>query len=448
MKRRAFLRVVGATVTALVVAAAVVGVTGPGRSEQTTLVGYFPDASPLDPGSQIRAAGVHVGNVDNIELQDGKARVTFNVDPSVLPVHQDARMIIRPVNLLGESYVELDPGTPSKPYQVSAVIPAKQTSSRVTLQDVLNTFDDPTATALAVMVTTLGEGMQDSGRQAAAAFKALAPAMRGTQRLAGVLDRQNGVLTQLVDRVTPVARALATDDGDVLARTVTSTDRMLSTVAANRNALDDTMAELPATLATARRTLANLAGTADATTPTLAAMRPITDDLDHVTGELHRFADSADPALASLKPVLERADTLLDQAAPAVAALRKAGPNLRGVAKNVRPLGDVVLDQHLSDLMRFVKQWALSTNGRDGLSHYFRGVMWVTPDTLQDLLGTSPQLGAGKEEPDRMMPSPLTSPALPTLPAPLSGSTADPTTATGLSQQQERSLLGQLLGGP
>lgn len=447
MSRRVLLRATAVIVAALVTGAVCVGITGPGPSGKATLVGYFADASPLDPGSQIRLAGVNVGTVDKVELQGGKARVTFGVDPSVLPLHDDSRLLIRPVNLLGESYVELQPGAPSRPFQSSGEIPVERTSSRVTLEDVLNTFDDPTSTALAVTLTSLGEGLQNAGKDTAAALAALAPAMTDTQRLATVLDGQNAVLNQLVDQAEPVARAVAADGGGVLDRTVGSTEQLLSTVAANSAAVSETLTELPATLATARQTLTGLAGTADATTPTLQAIRPITDDLNKVVSELHGFANAADPALAALKPVLDRANALLDQAGPAVAELRNAGPDLRGVAKDVHPLGDVVLDQHLDDLMTFVKYWSLSTNGRDGLGNYFRGVLWVTPDTLQDMLAT-PLLPAGATSgPPHQAPPALPLPG-PSVSAPnAAGPTPDPGTATGLTEQQEQSLLGQLLGG-
>ncbi|SNR94634.1 phospholipid/cholesterol/gamma-HCH transport system substrate-binding protein [Haloechinothrix alba] len=439
-----------------VVLAAVVGVTGAAvtvagsqQPAEPTVIGYFADASPLDRGSMVRAAGVEVGSVQDISLQGGKARVTMEVNPAVLPLHRDAKLTIRPVNLLGERYIELDAGSPSKPYMREAVVPMKRTDSSVDLQDMFNTFDDPTSTALAALVTSLGEGMQDSGAEAAAAVKALAPAMGRTADLGGMLREQNSVLNQLVDRVRPVAQAFAAKDGKTLDRLVASTERTLSTLAANQQALDTTLAELPTTLTEARRTLRELAGVSDALAPTLKSVRPVTDNLTEITAELHRFADTADPALASLPPVLDRADTLLKQAAPTVERLRNAGPDLRATAKSLRPLGDQLLDKHLGDLMAFVKKWALSTNSRDALGHYFRAVAWVTPETLQDLasgiLPASPSNSdSGKPlAPDIRVPGPKDLPDV--VPQDLRDS--DPGNATGLSKKQEQSLLDQLLGG-
>lgn len=406
------------------------------------MVGYFADASPLDPGSQIRVSGVNVGTVEAIELDGGRARVTFDVETSVLPVHEDASMVIRPVNLLGENYVELRPGSPSKELVDSTTIPIERTSTRVTLEDVLNTFDAPTSTALAALTTTLGEGMDRSGAEAAQALKALAPAMADSERLARILREQNAVLGSLIEQTDPVARALATNDGRVLDRLVGHSEQLLRSVAVNRAALDQTMKELPATVVTARRTLDNLARTADSTTPMLRGLRPITEDLPQLAQELHAFSDAADPALTSLTPVLRRAHELLVQAGPVVRALRRSGSDLRAVASSARPLGDVAVNRHLGDLMAFVKKWALATNGRDALGNYFRGAMWIAPETLAELGQDQDAATAGRRPPADQAPGIDLGGLLGS-----AGPDTDHNGATGLTLQQELSLVDQLLGG-
>lgn len=457
MRWRAVLRVSAVVMGTMALATAGVTAFQAEQPEQTTIVAHFADASPLDPGSEVRSSGVKVGNVRDIRLERGTASVTFTMDPEVLPVHRDARMLIRPVNVLGEHYIELSPGTPSEPYLGADGIQRDHTESQVELQDVLNTFDNPTSTGMAAMVATLGEGMQGAGPQAADAIKALSPAMRNTQQLGSVIGQQDDVLKRLLDRVKPVAQAVGANNGATLNQLVGSTERTLSTASSDRQALDQTLAELPRTLSSARSTLTHLAGVGDAGTPALASVRPVTDNLQAISWETRRFADAADPALASLRPVLEHADGLLDQARPVVAQLRDAGPGLKSVAHSARPLGDQLLDQHLGDLMSFITKWSLSTNGRDALSHYFRGVVHVTPAALNDLLGGSAGSGGERPAPNPgaapLLPgakTPLPLPGLQPLPAGapmLPGPGADQGSATGLSQQQEQSMLGQLLGG-
>lgn len=435
MTRRSLIRITAVGVATLTVAALAVGIAGPAAPEHGTVVATFADAGSLEQGNEVRAAGVKVGQIDEIRLENGKARVTLDVDSSVLPLHRDARLKVRPVNLLGENYVELNAGSAAQPFLDEAIIPERQTEFAVTLQDVLDTFHEPTAAALASMLAAFGEGMHDSGGKAAAALAALEPAMTKAADFGHLLDQQSGALDELVRQLEPVSEALAADDGRLLDRLLGSTEKTLSSVAADHRSLDRTLAELPGTVRAARRTLAELVGVADSATPTLKSLRPITGDLSQITSELQRFADAADPALTSLRPVLRHADDLFDDAGPAVAQLRRAGPHLRGVAVSAKPLSDQLLDKHLGDLMAFVRKWALSTNGHDGISHYFRGVVMVTPATLDDLANSAPGGKPGRVRvPD---PGGVQPPADP----------KDPGNATGLTPQQEQSMLGQLLGG-
>lgn len=429
------------------------------------------DAGQLEEGAELRASGVRVGEVSDIELVDGKARLTIDVADGVLPLHEDATLTMRPVNVLGENYLDLDPGSDEAPFSDSAVIPQERTKAAVTLQDVLNTFEDPTAAGLASLVTTLGEGLDDNGAELAKALKVLAPAMRDTGKVGAILSEQNEVIASLVKATDPVVASLAADGGRTLDSLVESTRDTLSALGNQQAALEATLRELPGTLVSAQRTLARFGATARAGTPTLKALRPLTGDLEDVVDELRNFADSADPALASLKPVLDEADQLLDVAAPVVAKLRQTGPDLAVAASSLKPVSRALLDEQLGGVMDFVRKWALSTNGRDGLSHYFRGVVYVTPSTLSQLaqsllpagaLPTGGTTGKSGKGTDVLPGLPDLGPGVTGLLDTVGGllgllgkqppkaskkSATDPTSALGLTAQQEENLLGQLLGG-
>jgi phospholipid/cholesterol/gamma-HCH transport system substrate-binding protein len=250
-------------------------VTAQGTPPEQLVYAEFADASPLITGNTVKVSGVKVGEVRSISVREGKALVAMRItEASVLPLYEDASARIRPVSLLGERYVDLDRGSPPAPVRPpDRPIPAGQTGSAVDLQDVLDMMDQPTGTALAAMVTTLGEGVHGEGQNIDAAIQALAPALHRTDQLVGILDEQNELLTSLIDRVDPVAGALAADGGANLDRLLDSADLLLRTTAANRTALDASLQQLPSTLTDARRTLAQVAGVAEATTPALESVR-------------------------------------------------------------------------------------------------------------------------------------------------------------------------------
>lgn len=450
MTIRRFAAVAGALGLAVTALAAA---TSDGEDDgNADLVGYFTDASPLDPGSEVRAAGVRVGTVESIELQDDVARVVFDVDRDLLPVHDDATMVIRPINVLGEAYVDLDEGTADASYLESGEIPVKQTRSSVTLGDVLNTFNSPTATGLAGLIEALGTGFEGNGAEVAAAVKKLAPSMISAEEVADILDGQLAALTRIVDRVHPVADALADGRGRTLDRLVGNTTTVLRRLSEQQEALGASLVELPSTLDTVVVTLNHLSDVSESGAPLVRSLRPVTDNLTDVTSELVAFANSANPALEQLIPLVEDAGELLDEARPIATELRGSGEHLKRATGGLRPIADEVLDKNLFSLMEFVRKWALSTNDRDGLGHYFRGVFHVTPASLNSLLGMdaipSPPTDDPDDGPPTEQPPPgiddtiddLLNGVLPNRRDGLNG-------ALGLNHSQELDLLDQLVGG-
>jgi len=74
-----------------------------------TVYADFTNASGLAPGSVVEIAGVQVGQVTAIRLDDTRARVTLKLRDDVL-VQDDAIASIQTRGLLGERYLLLTPG--------------------------------------------------------------------------------------------------------------------------------------------------------------------------------------------------------------------------------------------------------------------------------------------------------------------------------------------------
>lgn len=443
-------RLVASLAGLLVVALAAGGAAIFSRSSEDTVMVHaiFADAQSLVPGNVVKVRGIEVGKISAMSVRNRHADVEMTLDPSVWPLHQDASATIRPVSLLGEQYVDLNPGSANKSWMNDSdnAIPASRTRSAVGIDQVLNSLDHPTSAALAALVTTLGEGVGGQGDKVDGAIKALRPAMSNTRKLGSVLDEQDAVLGHLLDTVQPVAKSVASGSGDRLEALVDSSQRMLSDIRSQRVSLNSAVRQLPQTLQTARETLAHLGGVADAGTPALRDIRPVTNNLPAVTRELDGFANSAGPALASLPSVLDRVNSLLNQTAPAVRNLRPGAAALRGDARNAHPLVDSISGQ-ISTTLDVLKFWALSTNEKDGVSNYFRGFIADSPQSLLQVPGTG--LGPRDPAPARPAPGPgKLTPVNPGHPAePVGPSQPDGPGGTGLSPQQEQSLVGQLLGG-
>lgn len=137
-----------------------------GRSRTTRQVkAIFDDVAGLDEDSAVRIAGVRKGHVENIRvLPNGRAEVTLEVDDDV-PLHGNAQATVANLGLLGEKYVELDPGTPAAPVLSSEgtpVIRGGQPASFDQVTDQVSAIADDVKAITASLRTVLAG---DAGQQ-------------------------------------------------------------------------------------------------------------------------------------------------------------------------------------------------------------------------------------------------------------------------------------------
>ncbi len=74
-----------------------------------SLEAIFSNSGGLKTGASVVIAGVEVGRVTSIELDDYQARISIHL-PAGLKIQEDAIAAIKTKGLIGEKYVELSPG--------------------------------------------------------------------------------------------------------------------------------------------------------------------------------------------------------------------------------------------------------------------------------------------------------------------------------------------------
>lgn len=86
----------------------------PFLTNEYSLKTYFESVGELRVGNPVKLAGVVVGEVNEIEIADGKIQVVFDVKDGT-PVKKDSVASIRLTSLLGTSYIYLSHGSPESP---------------------------------------------------------------------------------------------------------------------------------------------------------------------------------------------------------------------------------------------------------------------------------------------------------------------------------------------
>jgi phospholipid/cholesterol/gamma-HCH transport system substrate-binding protein len=78
-----------------------------------TVVADFSTVGGLKSGSVVEIAGVRIGRVESISLKDFQARVAMHIDQGV-PLQSDAIVSIKTKGLIGEKFVQINPGGSEK----------------------------------------------------------------------------------------------------------------------------------------------------------------------------------------------------------------------------------------------------------------------------------------------------------------------------------------------
>ncbi|GAB4527012.1 MAG: hypothetical protein Tsb0020_44620 [Haliangiales bacterium] len=85
--------------------------TETGGSEMIPIWAKLKDASGLPVGSRVMIAGLQAGDISGLKIEGRYARVSFRVDPGV-PIYENAILFKKSSSLLGDYYLEIDPGLP------------------------------------------------------------------------------------------------------------------------------------------------------------------------------------------------------------------------------------------------------------------------------------------------------------------------------------------------
>jgi virulence factor Mce-like protein len=335
----------------------------------------FDNAAFLIPGQDVKIAGAKVGSVVGVKLTpDLKARIEMAIDGHFAPFRSDADCTIQPQSLIGEKFIQCTPGTPrGRPLAAAAghppTVPVARTHAPVDFDLVLNTFREPAAARLALIVDTLGAGLAGNGAALNAALLRANPALAETRRVLAILDRDRAVLGDVIDESDRIIGELARRSGQV--RTfIDRASRVAATTAERRGALAESIRRLPAALAQAEPSLRALREMTDATLPVLGHLDEAARPLARLTADVPPLAKAARPALDHLGAAARTGTATLREAAPTVAKLREFAAAALPTGQLVAELVDSLQKRGaVEGLQTFVHLAALTTSRFDAISH-------------------------------------------------------------------------------
>jgi phospholipid/cholesterol/gamma-HCH transport system substrate-binding protein len=301
----------------------------------------FAEAAQLATEADVRISGVPVGKVKSIEADTatGRSDVTFELDPKYAPLPDDAQAILRQKTLLGETYVELTPGTKSAPKLAEGARLAEgQVSETVELDEILRTFEPETREAFQVWMQSQAEAIDGHGRDINQALGNLGPFADDAAELVDILDRQEPAVQRLIRDTGVVFEALTERDGQ-LRDLIENSNRVFATTASRDRELQETFIALPTFERESRATVRRLDQFARETDPLVTQLRPaarelsptlielgeLAPDLEAFFRESNQLIDASKAGFPAAERILEDLTPLLGQVDP---ALRELNPIL------------------------------------------------------------------------------------------------------------------------
>ncbi len=221
----------------------------------------FADAAGLYPGSDVLIAGSRAGTVRQIQLQGSAAVVTVALDPAHAPVRSDARATLRPKSLLGEKYIDLNPGLAGDAEPSGWTLPRASAQQSTELQDVFNTLDAPTRSKLQTVILELGGGVAGQGPNLNETFATGTTDIKDLAATAEVLRQRDAELQQVIGSLNQVTQELARSDrSQQLGALIVNANALLANLASQDDALKKALDQTSAALSRSDTALAGVQG--------------------------------------------------------------------------------------------------------------------------------------------------------------------------------------------
>jgi len=246
----------------------------------------FSEAGGIKKDDDVRIAGVRVGKVTGIELENAHVRVDFKITSGAAFGPQTSASI-RLKTLLGQKYVSLVPAGAGQLPQDSEIPLARTVSS----YDIVDAFSDLTSTTEKINTGQLAGSLDVMAKEFRDSPEQVKLALNGMSRLSQTISSRDDALRTLLARANRVSATVASRNGTT-AKLINDADLLLVELQARREAIR--------TLFTSTSDLAvQITGLVR---DNRAALKPALDQLTGVLAVLTSHEQDLDKIIAEMAP--------------------------------------------------------------------------------------------------------------------------------------------------
>ena len=327
----------------------------------------FGEATTLATEADVRVSGVPIGKVKTIEpdRETGLSLVEMEIEERFAPLPEDVKAILRQKTLLGETYVELTPGSDTADtIPEGGQIPDSAISEAVQLDEVFRAFDPETRENFRVWMQTQAMALDGRGPDINAALGNLGPFAEEASDLVSILRRQQPAVQAVVSNTGEVFDALSERRGQ-LSTMITSLDQVFQATSARNAELQQIFQILPTFQREARATLSDLDEFARNTDPLVTQLRPAARELTPTLQDLEALAPD-------LKALFRDTDTLITASETGFPAASQLLEDTKPLLRQFHPFTDELLP-----ILQFLRPY------KRELTAFFANVVAATQATTQ-----------------------------------------------------------------
>jgi ABC-type transporter Mla subunit MlaD len=280
----------------------------------------FDNAFGLTEGGDLRVGGVRAGQTTEFKNSRGpecQNEETRNLKPRTCAIviakitedgfksfRTDSHCDIRQQSLIGEYYVDCQPGGAPQELPDGGTIPVQRTTSTVPADLVNNVWRRPYRERLRLILSELGTGLAGRPEDLREVLRRAHPGLRETRKVLQILGDQKQIIRDFIQDSDTVVAELD-DKREEVARWIRETGETAEISASRRDNIAAGFQRLPTFLAELEPTMARLGELTDAQTPLLRDLQTAAPALNEFLTRLGPFSEASRPAFRSLGETAE-----------------------------------------------------------------------------------------------------------------------------------------------
>jgi virulence factor Mce-like protein len=313
----------------------------PLKPKQFTFKVSVDEAALLVENADVRISGLDVGKVTGKELNErsGRTIAEIAIDREYAPIPADTHARLRQKAILGETYVQLSPGSKDAPdLEEGATLKKTVVEDTVEIDEIVKTFDAETRRNFQGWIRELAKAIEGGrGQDLNDALGNLPRFVASGEDVLQVLDAEEPALRRLILNSGRALAAVNEREGQ-LRQLIGNAGNTFDALASRNEALAEAIFIFPTFLDETKATLARLREFAVDTRPLVQNLEPVARDLAPTLRDVGRLAPHLESLFRDLDPIIRESPKNLGAAARFIAGAEPVLEALHGYLPELNPI--------------------------------------------------------------------------------------------------------------